>query len=610
MSLPPFLKALQESPMVCDGAMGTYLYERGVYINRSFDELCLSAPETVESVHRAYVDAGADILETNTYGASRVALARHGLEDKTVAINTAAVKLARKVAADRAYVAGAIGPSNLDAEALISDSTRSAVRNAYAEQARALYEAGADLLIFETIPLVAEMELALEACKDIPLPKVAQLRFEENGLSRLGTTPREVAERLKRAGADVVGANCNGGPEMLLPVVEGMAPLGIPISVQPNAGHPRVIEGRSLYLSTPEYFGVYARRFLKAGARIVGGCCGTTPEHIKRVSAAVRMMSGGRVQVRARHNISASEMPGRPEVPLSERTTFGGKLGQKFVVSVEVSPPSGTNAHKALEGIRLLKEGGVDVVNIPDGPRATVRMNNLTFAAHVQEKLGMETLVHFCCRDRNLLGLVSDLLGADYAGLRNLVVITGDPPKTGDYPDATAVFDLDSVGLLRLCTDLNRGIDPGGKPTDGQTRFVLATGAEPAALDYDRELTRLGLKKESGAHLVMTQPVYDPEVLLRFLKDTQGLGLPILVGILPLASSRNAEFLHKEVPGMRVPDEVRERMRKAGDGEAGRREGVRIAVETLRAVKPYVQGVYIMPPLGRYQMALQVLEQL
>jgi homocysteine S-methyltransferase len=609
MALPPFLQTLARTPMVCDGAMGSYLYERGVYINRSFDELCLSQPETVEAVHRDYLDAGADILETNTYGASRIALAQHGLEDKSDAINKAAVGIARKVAGTRAYVAGAIGPSNLDAEALISDTTRAAVRASYAAQAKALVEAGADVLIFETFALVAELELALESARDLGVPRIAQMRFEESGKARGGATPRQVAERLKAVGADVIGANCNGGPEMLLPVIEGMTGLGLPVSVQPNAGHPRVIEGRYLYLSTPEYFGVYARRFLKAGASIVGGCCGTTPDHIKRVSGAVRMMGGGRVEVRARQEVDNTPQ-GRPEVPLAERSPFAGKLGKKLVVSVEVSPPSGLNPHKTLEAIEMLKKGGVDAVNIPDGPRASVKMANLLFAAHVQEKLDIETLTHFCCRDRNILGLVSDLLGAHFAGLRNLVVITGDPPKQGDFPDATAVFDVDSVGLLGLVSRMNRGLDPGGKTMPATTSFVLATGAEPAALDYDRELTRLAAKKEAGAHLVMTQPVYDGEVLQKFLGDIKGLHLPVMVGILPLASHRNAEFIHREVPGMRVPLEVRERMRLAGDGDAGRREGVRIAQETVKAVKHLVQGIYIMPPLGRYSMALDVLEAL
>ncbi|MBI5493620.1 MAG: bifunctional homocysteine S-methyltransferase/methylenetetrahydrofolate reductase [Deltaproteobacteria bacterium] len=608
-TLPPFLETLARGPMVCDGAMGTYLYEKGVFINRSFDELCLSAPETVTSVHRDYLDAGADILETNTYGASRVALRRYGLEDKADAINRAAVTLCRKVAGTRAYVAGSMGPSYLDAEAMISDTTRGQVRDAYAAQATALCEAGADLLMFETFALVAELELALEATRHLHIPKVAQLRFEESGLARQGATPRQVAERLRAAGADVVGANCNGGPEMLLPVIEAMVGAGAPVSVQPNAGHPRVIEGRYMYLSTPEYFGVYARRFLKAGARIVGGCCGTTPAHIKRVAAAVRMMSGGRVEVRARQDVESGPI-GRPETEFAGRSPFAAKLGKKFVVCVEVSPPSGLDTEKTEDAVRMLKSAGVDAINIPDGPRATVKMSNLLFAAHVQEKLGVETLTHFCCRDRNLLGLVTDALGAHFAGLRNLVVITGDPPKTGDFPDATAVFDLDSVGLLQLLNRMNRGIDPGGKEMKQQTSFVLATGAEPAALDYDREVTRLSLKKEAGAHLVMTQPVYDPEVLLKFLGDIRGLNLPVLVGILPLASSRNAEFLHREVPGMQVPDAVRERMRKAGDAEAGRREGVRMAQETLRAVQAHVQGAYIMPPLGRYRMALDVLEGL
>jgi homocysteine S-methyltransferase len=610
MTREPFLEALAARPLVCDGAMGTYLYQRGVYIDRSFDELNLTASATVEAVHRDYLEAGADIVETNTYGANRVSLAKYGLEGRAAEINQAAVRIARSVVGERAYVAGAVGPSNLDAEALISDATRHAVREAFAEQGRALHAAGADLLLFETMSLVAELELALEACADIPLPKVAQVRLEESGLSRQGATPRQVAERLKRAGAHVVGVNCNGGPDMLLPAVEGMVGAGLPVSVQPNAGHPRMVEGRSLYMSTPDYFGVYARRFLQAGARIVGGCCGTTPEHIRRVRAAVRMVAAGHEASRPRHDVQGGSAAGMPEVPLAERSGLGAKVGKKFLVSVEVSPPSGLDATRALRGAALLKGAGVDVVNIPDGPRATVRMGSLTFAAAVQDRVGVEVMCHFCCRDRNLLGLVSDLMAAHFAGIRNLVVITGDPPRTGDYPDATGVYDLDSVGLLRTCTAMNRGLDPGGKRLDRQTSFVLVTGAEPAAVDYDREITRLGLKKDAGAHLVMTQPVFDPQALSRMLADAAPLGLPVLVGILPLASSRNAEFLHREVPGMHIPDETRERMRRAGNGEAGRAEGVRIARETLKEVKPLVQGVYIMPPLGRYEMALEVLEAL
>jgi homocysteine S-methyltransferase len=406
-----------------------------------------------------------------------------------------------------------------------------------------------------------------------------------------------------------------------------MLETGLPVWAVPNAGLPRRVDDRLVYVSTAEYFGVYARRMYKLGVKLVGGCCGTTPDHVKRIAAAARMIgssegkgsppeadagsgaSRGSDTFQAWSADPPEELPGAAKcAPFAERSTLAAKIARKkFVVSVEVNPPVGLNLEKSLAAARMLKRGGVDVVNIADGARAQARMGNLAMAVRVQEQ-GIETILHVCGRDRNLLATLAHLLAAHELGVRNLVVITGDPPKMGDFPDASAVYDLDSIGILKLATRLNHGIDPGGKPLGSGTRFVLATGAEPAALNYERELARLRLKKEAGAEIVMTQPVYDPVILEKFLTDIEPLGLPVLVGLLPLASYRNAEFLHNEVPGMQVPESVRERMRLAGTGPDARKEGVKIAREMLEAVRHRVAGAYVMPPFERFELALEVID--
>lgn len=605
---------LARGPVVFDGATGSVLYERGVYLNKCFDELSLSNPGLVADVHRDYVAVGADVVQTNTYGANRIALSRHGLEDKVRDICRAAVALAREAVEGRAFVAGSIGPTGFLPKDLIRTATRRKAFEAMQEQAQALAEAGADLLVFETFHYLGELELAVEASYGVSIPIVAEVSFEDGLVTADGASPEEVVERLSKLGADVVGANCVLGPDRLLPIVERMVGHGLPVIMQPNAGYPRSVDGRAIYQSSPETFGVIARRAFKLGVAAVGGCCGTTPDHIRRVVAAARMLGGGRWREQGVVVEGEREKPklpcGEEPVPLAERSRFGAKLARgEFVVSVEVLPPTGLDAARTIERIQALEERGVDVVNIPDGPRAMVRMSNLAFAKLVEQHTKLEPLLHFCGRDRNLLALQGDLLGAHALGLRNLVCITGDPPKIGDYPDATAVFDLDSIGLLSMASRLNRGVDPAGKPIGEKTRFVLATGAEPAALDFEREVARLFEKRDAGAELVMTQPVFDPAVLDRFLDATKTLGLPILVGILPLASAKNAEFLHHNVPGMRIPDDVRKRMAAQTEGRAQREAGIAIAAEALRAVKARVQGVYLMPPFGRLEAALDVLER-
>jgi homocysteine S-methyltransferase len=422
-----------------------------------------------------------------------------------------------------------------------------------------------------------------------------------------------MAKMLVDWGADALGVNCADGPAGVYEMATRMLEAGVPVVAQPNAGLPRRVEGRFAYMATPEYFQVYARRLYKAGIHGVGGCCGTTPDHVKTIAAAARMVGGGppAEQGGGMRDVDTEEVapaPGVTVVATADKGPLGAKLGTRFVVSVEVNPPPGLSLEKALAGAKLLRDGGVDVINVADGPRASARMGNLALCLRIQEELGMPSLMHVTTRDRNLLGLVAHLLAAHELGVKNLVVVTGDPPKMGDFPDATPVYDTDSIGLLRIVRGLNHGFDPGGKPLGGATEFLCATGAEPGAKDYAREIARLNAKIDAGAEVVMTQPVYDPDVLDRFLSDVKDCGVPILVGILPLASYRNAEFLHNEVPGMQIPEHIRDRMRKAGGGPEGRAEGVKIAREMLLAVKDRVQGAYVMPPFGRYELALEVVD--
>ncbi len=622
----PLLEVLARGVLTVDGGMGTQLYERGVLFNVNYEELVLVRPEIVQRIHEDYLRAGAQVLETNTFGANRIRLARHGLEGRVQAINMAASRLARSVAGDRAYVAGAIGPTGL-VFAGFSEEERERAREAFREQAEALLEGGVDAFILETMRQPEELLLAIEGVRlaaGTKLPIIAEASVDESLTMADGTPIDEMGKQLRDLGCDVIGVNCSDGPQVVLAAAEKLLPLGVPVSAVPNAGLPRRVDDRFIYVSTPEYFGVFARRLAKLGVKLIGGCCGTTPEHIRRIAAAVRMEScavastvseegaehGGDLWVGAPGDEALEPLSERARVhivPREEKSPLAAKVGNRFVVSVEVNPPLGLDPSRALDAAKMLVNGGVDVINIADGARAQARMSNLALAVRMLER-GIEPILHVCGRDRNLLGQVAHLLGAHELGIRNLVVITGDPPKMGDFPDATAVYDLDSIGLLRLVSRLNKGIDPGGKPLGGATAFFAATGAEPAALNYEREIKRLRMKVRAGAEMVMTQPVYDPAVLDRFLSDAAPLGIPVLVGILPLASYKNAEFLHNEVPGMQIPDEVRARMKGAGSGPDARREGVRIAREMLGAVRDRVVGAYVMPPLGRYEMALEVLD--
>jgi homocysteine S-methyltransferase len=608
----PFGERLLRGALILDGAMGTALYERGVLYTNSFDECCVSRPELVRAVHESYVRAGAELIGTNSFGGNRYRLRAHGLEERVGEINRAAVRLAREVAGPRVYVAASVGPTGLLLKT-VGASEREAIHAAFREQCDALTDAGVDVLMLETFRQPEELRLALSAAREAAgsLPIIALVSFDAFGTTADGAGPEQVADKLAQWGADAIGVNCADGPAGVYEMVTRMLHTGLPVVAKPNAGLPQRVDGRFAYMATPEYFQLYARRLYKAGVKAVGGCCGTTAEHVKKIAAAARMVGGATESgggMREEHPEARNAPVGVSPVPTSDKGPVGAQLGKRFLVSVEVNPPPGLSIEKALAGAELLKAGGIDMINVADGARASARMGNLALCARIQERVGLPALMHVTTRDRNLLGLLAHLLAAHELGVHNLIVITGDPPKMGDLPDATAVYDLDSIGLLRLVSGLNRGIDPGGKPLGAATRFLCATGVEPAAHDYPRELERLRAKVDAGAEFIMTQPVYDEALLDRLLADVSPLGVPVLVGLLPLASHKNAEFLHNEVPGMSVPDPIRERMRKAGGGDAGRDEGIQIAREMLTSVKDRVAGAYIMPPFGRYQLALDVVK--
>jgi homocysteine S-methyltransferase len=623
-----FTDALGKRPILWDGAMGTRLYDRGVFLNQVFEELSVSRPELVRSIHLEYIAAGADVIETNTFGANRIRLRRSGIEARAERINIAAVELAVEAAAGRVWVAGAMGPTGR-IPSVLTEEELAEIRAAYEEQSMALAAAGVDLIVLETFRLLSELKVALWAVRTTTsLPVVAQMAFDEEGRTADGADPERVADLVKSWGAQAVGVNCMEGPQASFAVAQRMVGRGLPVSMQPNAGYPRKVDERLLYMVTPEYFAGFVRRAFKAGVAMAGGCCGTTASHIRAAAGAARMLGAGKtLVVECSSRPSASVEMERDAIPLEERSALGAKIArvhrdrvkgsnpgrvtsESFCVSVEVTSPVGLDLERAFRAAKLLRDGGCDVVNIADGPRATVRISNSVLAAMIQERVGIETVLHVCARDRNLLRLQSDLLGGSVSGLHNLVIITGDPPKTGDYPNATAVYDVDSIGLLKLAAGLNRGVDPAGRGVGARTKFVLGCGAEPAALDYERELRRLEAKKAAGAEFVMTQPVYEPALLHRFLDDIAALDLPVMVGLLPLASYRNALFLHNEVPGMQIPTAILRRMEAVGSGRCARREGVAIASEALAEVKERVVGAYIMPPLGNYRSALALLSSL
>jgi homocysteine S-methyltransferase len=607
----PFLERLADGVVVGDGAMGTMLYARGVFLNRCFDELNLSNAALVRSVHEEYLDAGADVVETNTFGAHRYKLGAHGLDAQVRKINREGTRLAREAAQGRGLVAGSIGPIGKPLAPLGNISFADAVA-AYREQAEGLVEGGLDLFLVETLPSLDQARAALEAIGALgsDVPVVVSMTFNEEGTTFYGDTPEAVVQTLEGLGVSVIGANCSQGPQAMLQTVERMAATAksAKLMAMPNAGAPALVEGRYVYLCTPEYMASYARRFLAAGVSFVGGCCGTTPAHIKNLVRSVRMLQPAREVVTIVPPARVKEAP--TPVARETKTALARKLGRKFVVSVELDPPKGADPGAILERAQYCKEKEVDAINVADGPRASARMSAQSLCVLLEGKIEIETILHYTCRDRNLLGIQSDLLGAYSLGLRNILAITGDPPKLGDYPDATAVYDVDSIGLIRIMDHLNHGCDLAGNLIGPALGIHIGCGADPSKPDMEKEVRRLEQKIAAGAEYVMTQPVYDPRTLERFLELMGHLDVPVLVGILPLYSHRNAEFLHNEVPGMSIPDEIRERMRKAGSGEGAQAEGVAIAQEATRAARDVAQGVYIMPPFNKVDLAVRVIEAL
>ena len=608
-----FIQAIaDEHVYLFDGAMGTMLYAKGVFINKCYDELNLRSPEIVLEVHKQYVHAGAEVLETNTYGANRVKLRTFGIEDELTDINTAAVEIARKAAGDSVYVAGAMGPLGIRIEPYGPTSLDEA-REFFREQAEALRDAGVDLFVLETISNISEVEQGILAIREIcSLPIIAQMTIGNDGRTIYGDSPHTIAERLDRAGADVIGLNCSVGPDVMLDAIEEISAVTAKkISCQPNAGMPREVAGRQMYMASPDYMAKYAKRLIHKGVKFLGGCCGTTPEHIKMMADAVRPLSPRRSFVVIERDTAEKKSQGLEPAPLETRSHWGQKIASgEFVTTIEIVPPKGPNPEAMVKSVQSIKEAGVDAVNVPDGPRAQNRMGAIAVAVLLQQRVGIETVLHYCCRDRNLLGMHSDLLGCAALGLRNMLLITGDPPKMGPYPDATAVFDIDAIGLTNMVSLMNRGLDLGGNPFGEATKFTIGVGVNPGHLDLDYELRRLDWKVKAGAEYAITQPVFDVVVLEKFLKRIEHMRLPIVAGIWPLLSYRNAQFMNNEVPGVSVSDEVMERMRIANDKskEHALREGVAIARETLERVRGQVAGVQVSAPLGRVDLALQVFE--
>ncbi|MGC8883333.1 MAG: bifunctional homocysteine S-methyltransferase/methylenetetrahydrofolate reductase [Bryobacteraceae bacterium] len=606
-----FRELLGRRALVADGAMGTMLYARGAFINRCFDELNLSAPQMVLGVHLDYVRAGAEILETNTFGATRAHLGGFGLADRVADINRAGVRLARQAAAEspRVFVAGAVGPLGIHIEPLGPTSYEEA-RSLFREQIDALLEEGVDLLIFETFSNLAELREAVLAGRQAAGPEmviIAQVTADEEGRLPDGADTETFTRFLDTLPADVIGLNCSVGPKPTLETLERMLPLTKkPLSAMPNAGLPVRIEGRNIYLSSPEYMAQYARRMLWAGVKIVGGCCGTTPEHIKAIASEARSLQPGLREAVVPAQAPAEKKQALPKIPLAEKSPLGGKIAAgKFVVFVEILPPRGVDASREIAGAKMCREAGIDAINVPDGPRASARMSAQVTCQLIEREAGIETVLHFCCRDRNILGIQSELLGAYAAGLRNILCITGDPPRMGAYPNATAVFDVDSIGLCNIVNNLNQGLDIGGHPFGSQTGLVLGVGANPGALNIDEEIRRTEWKVLAGAEFIITQPVFDVTLLERFLERIARFRIPVIAGIWPLTSLRNAEFMVNELR-VPVPEEFLERMRAAKDPERARREGVAIAQEMVRRVRPMVQGVQLSAPFGRYELAIEV----
>jgi homocysteine S-methyltransferase len=609
-----FASIFASRPVLADGAMGTVLYARGIFINRCYDELNLSDPGLIQSIHEEYLQAGAEVLETNTFGANRFRLARHGLADKVAEINIAGVRLARQAVerlrekrAGEAWVAGSVGPLGVRLEPLGKTGLDEA-RAAFAEQIRALAEAGVDLLSIETMPALNEAHEALGAAREVApeLPVLVMVTVDDESTCLDGSSPAHAAALLTEWGADAIGVNCSTGPATVLTAIEAMRPATtLPLAAMPNAGMPRAVEGRNIYLCSPEYMASFARKAIQAGVQMVGGCCGTTPNHIRAMRSAMRAMDEqSRVEVQGATPALDAETP--PE-PLAARSRIGALIAEgRFVTMVEITPPRGIDCSNEIEGARLLAGLGVHAINVPDSPHASARMSAESLCIQIQQHTSIETVLHYTCRDRNLLSIQSDLLGASSIGLHNILCLTGDPPRLGNYPDATTVFDVDSIGLVNIVRRLNHGLDIGANAIGASTNFTIGVAANPGVADLEQELRRFAYKVEAGAEYAITHPVFDLRLLENFLERIKDHRIPVIAGIWPLTSLRNAEIMKNDLR-ISMPEEILLRMAQADTPDAARREGILIAQEMLEAVLPYVQGVQVAAPSGRYTTASEVI---
>jgi len=605
----PFTEYLKDNLVLFDGAMGTELYNKGIFINSCYDELNLTRPQLIKEIHQSYVEAGADVIETNTFGANRLKLQKHGLEDKIYDINLEGAKIAREVAGNEIYVAGSIGPLNERLEPWGPLAEKEA-RNIFIEQAKGLIAGGVDLIILETfsdLHLIQQAILAIK--KEFNIPVIAQMTIGNDGNSLFGTPPELFAARMAQWEADVVGINCSVGPKLMLDALEKMnEATKVPISIMPNAGTPTDVDGRNIYLATAEYFAEYTKRFIHTGARIVGGCCGTNPSFIKEMRKTIRAIQPRKI-IR-KHVEVKTEKKLVQAIPTCEKSKFAKKIcNNEFVTSVEIVPPRGADAAKAVEQAKILKEAGVDAINIPDGPRALSRMGASYLSLMIRQQADIEPILHFACRDRNLLGMIGDLLGAYAAGINNILLITGDPPKMGTYPDATAVFDVDSIGLTNVVNCLNSGHDLGGNPIEKPTGFLIGVGVNPGAIDLDYEIRRFEWKVKAGAEFAITQPVFDNELFYHFIKRIEHVRIPVIAGVWPLVSVRNAEFMNNEVPGASVPDHIMKRMYATKSKNEARELGLEIARRTIRELKADIAGVQVSMPFGNIKYPLEILKE-
>ena len=606
------LELLQQKVVVADGAYGTLLTARGIAYSHPYDYANLTHADDVRDLQAEYVAAGAQLIETNTYGANRFKLAAFELDSRVADMNEAGARIAHQAAAGKALVAGAVGPCGKPL-APIGRILPEDARASFRQQIEVLAGSGVDLLILETFSDLPELEIAVQVAREVApnLPIIAHKTFIEDGETLAEGLPRRVAETVHSWGVDVVGSNCTAGPQRMLGIIQQMAAApDVRVSAMPTAGMPQIVGGHITYSLTPDYFAYSGRLIAEAGANIVGGCCGTTPAHIKALAEAVAGMKPvSRARGAAAVTERAVEAAAVPAVEVDERSAFARKLGQKYVVAVELDLPRGTDISRAQESAAILQDAGCDCIDIADGARARLRMNPMVAGHVIQSRVGIDVMMHFCCRDRNMLAIQADLLGCHALGVRNILAITGDPAQIGDYPTASSVFDIDSIGLVRILRLFNEGKDLGGNSIAGHASFLIAVAYNPLAPDQNLERERLARKADEGAQLVYTQPIFLPEVLDRAVEDVSRHGLPLLVGVLPLRSTRHAEFMQNEVPGVSIPDDIRARIAQLSDADA-RKFGVDVAREFVRKARPMTQGVYLMPPFGNPKTAVDVMEAL